>query len=221
MPLPMPRSVICSPSHMMNMVPVMSVSTHISGSPSPGCRSAAGRRPPPSARARRRCRIACTSASSQREVARDWVILRRPSSPSFEMRSRYGHTTVSSCRMIDELMYGITPEGEDRHPREVAAREHVVQAEHRVPRRLRHHRSAPRCSPRASGCGCRCGRRPSNASVNSTRLRRSVMAKRFFSGLSIGSSPVRLCAGPLAPSYRPRVPRPPRRRPRSSQRPCR
>ena len=25
------------------------------------------------------------------------------------MRSRYGHTTVNSCRMIDELMYGITP----------------------------------------------------------------------------------------------------------------
>ncbi len=38
-----------------------------------------------------------------------WVILRRPSSPSFDSRSRYGHTTVSSCRMIDELMYGITP----------------------------------------------------------------------------------------------------------------
>ena len=37
------------------------------------------------------------------------VIFRRPSSPSFEIRSRYGHTTVSSCRMIDELMYGITP----------------------------------------------------------------------------------------------------------------
>ena len=37
------------------------------------------------------------------------VIFRRPSSPSFDSRSRYGQTTVSSCRMIDELMYGITP----------------------------------------------------------------------------------------------------------------
>ena len=37
------------------------------------------------------------------------VILRRPSSPSFESRSRYGQTTVSSCRMIDELMYGMMP----------------------------------------------------------------------------------------------------------------
>ena len=27
-PLPMPRSVICSPSHMMNAVPVVSVSAH-------------------------------------------------------------------------------------------------------------------------------------------------------------------------------------------------
>jgi hypothetical protein len=38
-----------------------------------------------------------------------WVILRRPSSPSFETRSRYGHTTVNSCKMIDALMYGMTP----------------------------------------------------------------------------------------------------------------
>ena len=33
-----------------------------------------------------------------------WVIFRRPRSPSFDRRSRYGHTTVSSCRMIDALM---------------------------------------------------------------------------------------------------------------------
>jgi hypothetical protein len=35
-PLPMPRSVICSPSHMMNVVPVVSVSTVISRKPQPG-----------------------------------------------------------------------------------------------------------------------------------------------------------------------------------------
>jgi hypothetical protein len=35
--------------------------------------------------------------------------LRRPSSPSFEIRSSVGQTTASSCRMIDELMYGMTP----------------------------------------------------------------------------------------------------------------
>ena len=35
-PLPTPRSVICSPSHMMKAVPVVSVSTVISRKPQPG-----------------------------------------------------------------------------------------------------------------------------------------------------------------------------------------
>ena len=35
MPLPMPRSVICSPSHMMNIVPVVSVSIVIRRKPQP------------------------------------------------------------------------------------------------------------------------------------------------------------------------------------------
>ena len=34
-PLPMPRSVICSPSHITNIVPVVRVSTHISRKPQP------------------------------------------------------------------------------------------------------------------------------------------------------------------------------------------
>jgi hypothetical protein len=36
MPLPTPRSVICSPSHMMKIVPVVSVSTHSRRKPHPG-----------------------------------------------------------------------------------------------------------------------------------------------------------------------------------------
>ena len=36
MPLPMPRSVICSPSHMTNAEPVVSVSTVIRRKPQPG-----------------------------------------------------------------------------------------------------------------------------------------------------------------------------------------
>ena len=36
MPLPMPRSVICSPSHMMNIVPVVSVSMQPRRKPQPG-----------------------------------------------------------------------------------------------------------------------------------------------------------------------------------------
>ena len=37
MPLPMPRSVICSPSHMMKIVPVVSVRTVMRRKPQPGC----------------------------------------------------------------------------------------------------------------------------------------------------------------------------------------
>ncbi len=36
MPLPMPLSVICSPSHMRNMVPVMSVRTVVKRNARPG-----------------------------------------------------------------------------------------------------------------------------------------------------------------------------------------
>ena len=36
MPLPMPRSVICSPSHMMNALPVVRVSMVIRMKPVPG-----------------------------------------------------------------------------------------------------------------------------------------------------------------------------------------
>jgi hypothetical protein len=35
-PFPMPRSVICSPSHMTNIVPVVIVRTHINRKPQPG-----------------------------------------------------------------------------------------------------------------------------------------------------------------------------------------
>jgi hypothetical protein len=38
-----------------------------------------------------------------------WVIFLRPISPSFESFSRYGQTTVKSCRMIDAEMYGMIP----------------------------------------------------------------------------------------------------------------
>ena len=36
MPLPMPRSVICSPTHIMNAVPVVSVSMLMKRKPQPG-----------------------------------------------------------------------------------------------------------------------------------------------------------------------------------------
>ena len=37
------------------------------------------------------------------------MILRRPSSPSFCSFSSVGTTTVSNCRMIDAVMYGMMP----------------------------------------------------------------------------------------------------------------
>ncbi len=39
-PLPIPRSVICSPSHMMKPVPVVSVSMHMRRKPQPGSATA-------------------------------------------------------------------------------------------------------------------------------------------------------------------------------------
>jgi hypothetical protein len=36
MPLPMPRSVICSPSHIRNMLPVTSVTAAVNTNPGPG-----------------------------------------------------------------------------------------------------------------------------------------------------------------------------------------
>ncbi len=51
----------------------------------------------------------CTTLSTIVPYRVYCVIFRRPSSPSFDSRSRYGHTTVSSCRMIDELIYGMMP----------------------------------------------------------------------------------------------------------------
>ena len=41
-PLPMPRSVICSPSHMMNTAPVVSVRIIIARKPHPGWVTAPG-----------------------------------------------------------------------------------------------------------------------------------------------------------------------------------
>ena len=48
--------------------------------------------------------IACTTQSRIVPYRVYCVILRRPSSPSFDNRSRYGQTTVSSWRMIDALI---------------------------------------------------------------------------------------------------------------------
>jgi len=89
-PLPIPRSVICSPSHMTKAVPVVRVSTVNRRKPQP-CRSSGTNGAPPGAVVR----------SRKKEMPIPWmtdnttvpyrvycVIFRRPSSPSFESFSR-------------------------------------------------------------------------------------------------------------------------------------
>ena len=97
-PFPMPRSEICSPSHMMNAVPVVRVSTVIKTNPRPGL----------SANPLDWSVVAmpkdCTKARPMVRYRVHWVILRRPSSPSFWSFSRVGITTVSNWRMIDAVM---------------------------------------------------------------------------------------------------------------------
>ncbi len=61
MPLPIPRSLICSPSHMMNAVPVVSVSTVSARKPQPGFGTSAA---PPGADIR----------SSQMAIPVPWMI---------------------------------------------------------------------------------------------------------------------------------------------------
>ena len=104
MPLPRPRSVICSPSHIRNIVPVTSDTAAVKrnirpgSSTSPGCDSSATEMPK-----------AWKAASASVNHRVYCVILRRPDSPSFLIASSCGTTTVSSCMMIDAEMYGMIP----------------------------------------------------------------------------------------------------------------
>ena len=59
-PLPMPRSVICSPSHMMKAVPVVSVIIVITTKPQPGLIT----KPPPA--------VPCPADCSVKAMAMDW-----------------------------------------------------------------------------------------------------------------------------------------------------
>ena len=88
-PLPMPRSEICSPSHMMNTVPVVSVSTVMQEKPSPG----RGHERPPALcpLEERRCHRDWMSRGPGVQVAGLLVIFLRPSSPSFYSFSRVRH----------------------------------------------------------------------------------------------------------------------------------
>ena len=106
MPLPMPRSVICSPSHMMNVVPAVRV---IMVRMRNGQPAASTNAPSP-------------IRSMPTDIQKDWnaamntvpyrvysVIFFRPASPSLARAWRRGTTTVRSCRTMDAVMYGMIP----------------------------------------------------------------------------------------------------------------
>ena len=106
MPLPTPRSVISSPSHMMTAVPAVMMMTMvaivntdgfgISGLVQPGIRL------PDLARAT--MPVDCRMASPMVRYRVYWVILAWPDWPSCRSVSSRGMTTASSCRMMLAVM---------------------------------------------------------------------------------------------------------------------
>src|SRR5208337_31003 len=176
-PLPMPRSLICSPSHMMNAEPVVSVRIVISVKPTPGWYTNDW---PPSA-----CDCSVLAIVEDWMMLSKivkyrvyWVIFRRPSSPSFCNRSRYGNTTVINCRMMDEVMYGMMPRAKI-----VSRRKLPPLNRSKIPST-----DPADCLKRSSstvvlmpGVGMCAPRRytASSPSVKNSRFRRSSMRKRF------------------------------------------
>ena len=113
MPLPMPRSVISSPSHMIITVPAVMVDDHGDGGEDRLVRDdlvATGQvenRLPDRAVATRP--VPCRTASATVRYRVYWVIFVVPAWPSFLRASRRGITTVSSWRMMLAVMYGMIP----------------------------------------------------------------------------------------------------------------
>ena len=121
MPLPTPRSVISSPSHMTMPVPAVMVITMVVRVSR--MRDAGVLRD--DLVVRRSCghvlanswpeRASATNAADCRTARPSvryrvyWVIFAWPDWPSLRSCSRRGITTVSSCRMIDAVMYGMMP----------------------------------------------------------------------------------------------------------------
>ena len=116
MPLPTPRSVISSPIHMMTVVPATMVITivamvktepfGISGLAVPAAPQPLNRVPD----------LASSTYPVDWSTARPtvrylvyWVILACPACPSCFSVSSRGITTVSSCRMMLAVMYGMMP----------------------------------------------------------------------------------------------------------------
>src|SRR5215467_14186806 len=107
-PLPIPESVISSPSHMMTTVPVVMVSTVSRWKPSPGFATTSA---PPLDRLStyEAATQDWTTAMTTVPYRVSWLIRRLPCSPSLLSWSSLGITTVSSCITIDEVTYGMMP----------------------------------------------------------------------------------------------------------------
>jgi hypothetical protein len=129
-PLPIPRSVICSPSHMMNAVPVVSVSAHRIRKPQPGFVTAPA--PNWSVLEREREQAALEQREADRRIARELVDPPLALLASFLSSSSCGITIVSSWKMIDGADVGHDAQREDRQLLERAAREQREQAEDRA-----------------------------------------------------------------------------------------
>jgi len=104
MPLPMPRSEICSPSHMMKAVPVVRVRMVSNLNPSPGFRTMGWLAEMLVCSRKKAVASDWKTLSTMVRYRVYWVIFLRPSSPSFDRRSRYGQTMVSSWRMMEAVM---------------------------------------------------------------------------------------------------------------------
>ena len=130
----MPRSVICSPTHMMNAVPVVSVMIVISRKPQPGWVDDVAELPPPTSWLFRPSRhIAMPKAWNEREhdraVARVLVDLAPPLLALFA--ELVDGLVDHAHELQDDRRRDVRhdAEGEDREVLERAAREHVEEAE--------------------------------------------------------------------------------------------
>ena len=114
MPLPMPRWVISSPSHMTSAVPAVhvrmirpalnAVKLWMSTVPAGSCVNDWPSRPPLPLFNTNTSAVDCISASATVRYRVHCVIFFCPVWPSFCHSSSFGITTPSNCMMIDDVM---------------------------------------------------------------------------------------------------------------------
>src|ERR1700737_3827256 len=130
------------------------------------------------------------------------VILRRPSSPSFCRRSRYGKTTVINCRMIDEVMYGMMPSAKIVNFRKLPPLKRSKMPSIDPADWLNICSSTAALIPGVGMCApMRYTAR--RASVNSTRFRKSSMRNMFFTASTNRFMPVSCDSSLIAAAKRP------------------